>query len=114
VSWQDDYRAAMQNAVLHNGSFVRQDGGQRSQYFGGWADYENDVWLMRHVRSGTCELTLGSIRETQWTEFMGTFYEGDETQHGVEVDVSCACGYVTNRTVRWESTLGGALRELLK
>lgn len=95
---QAQYDAALTVVTLKNGLVVRD---HPSIYM--WTDYP----LTEHVQSTGCALTAtGTAKETIWDEFQGTFYDGDTSVHGLQVSgVSCACGQVVDRAMRWEATV---------
>lgn len=103
--WVAGYRAAMTQFVLKHGTLV--DPTANSYY--GWIAEDYD-----HPR--TCVLTLaegGTFHENTVTEFQSTF-EGNRESAVVDAfPVSCACGAITNRTVRYEGTVGHLLTNLL-
>ena len=102
---QKQYDAAMMAAAIKHGTMV-----SRNPSFYGWSarpwsgDDASDCKHMEH-----CQFVPGStsaVEEDDWNEFMGTFYEGDTTKHGVIVKgVSCACGEIKDRSVRWQADM---------
>jgi hypothetical protein len=109
-----EYEKILTAAIIKNGQLVRTNGG----YYG-WGDYEGDYGgdfrSPRH--STTCGIAkTGRVEEdAYWYEFMGTFYEGDNTKHGMEVHgVSCNCGRITDRVFRWSESPGEAIRIVLE
>jgi hypothetical protein len=51
--------------------------------------------------------TWGKAKETTFTQFEGTFAEGTRYRTAIDVqDVSCHCGQVAGREVRWEPSDG--------
>lgn len=110
---REEYNRILTAAIIKNGSLVRTDA---SQY--GWSDYGdygNDFTKPRH--STTCGIakTGRVVEDADWYEFMGTFYEGDNTVHGMEVHgVSCNCGRITDRVFRWSESPGEAIRIVLE
>lgn len=96
---QAEYDRLLARVVLKQGELVRKD---ESQY--GWHDY-NDGWV-RDSHHRTCEVTCKRVQEVTWYEFQGTFYEGDESVHGVSAfGVTCACGKLKDREVRWSAAM---------
>lgn len=113
-SVQAEYTAIITRAIIKHGSLVRSD----SSLFG-WVsdeDYgkgERYTWPVGPRHSITCGIAkTGRVDEhAYWYEFMGTFYEGDNTVHGMEVHgVTCNCGRITDRTFRWKESVGEAIR----
>jgi hypothetical protein len=105
---QAEYNRAMAAATVKHGSIVRTNG-----TFYGWSDYDAAMhvagWSYTDKSVKPCPLVVpehGTVREDEWSQFEGTFYDGDTTHHGVTVTgVSCSCGQLTDRTVRWEANM---------
>lgn len=109
-----EYERILTAAIIKNGMPVSRDGG----YYG-WGDYEieypNDYEGGRHSVACGIAKTGRVDEDAYWQEFMGTFYEGDETKHGMEVSgVSCNCGRITDRVYRWSESPGEAIRIVLE
>jgi hypothetical protein len=61
-----------------------------------------------------CPITsVTDIREEGWNEFVSTF-EGGREKYGLAATVSCACGRIKDRELRWDSNLGDAMMKLLR
>lgn len=123
-----EYEAIVTELVLQRGRVVMND---PTEY--GWADATLDVWKRDEGPGGErlydgpfshftqCDaFAIGHlVEDVRWAHFVGTFNPGGPTEprHGVEVhDVSCMCGRVKLRTVRWEGSihdLAGAVFERL-
>ena len=108
-----EYERILTAAILKHGSLVRKDA---SQY--GWLDgleYGEGWKNPRHsVQCGIAK-TGRIVEDAYWYEFMGTFYEGDNTVHGMEVHgVTCNCGKITDRVFRWSESPGEAIRIVLE
>lgn len=92
-----EYEAALGCAAVTHGSVLKNEG--RSQFS-----------LYDYAATGhpaTCETSVTSVEEDVWHEFAGTFATTNDTRrHGVVASgVTCACGLLTNRTVRWEASV---------
>lgn len=87
------YHDAMRRAVLRHGALIAT-----GVTFYGWIA---DDWKHKHE----CELTTTAIpQEDEWFEFDGTFAPS-RIGRGVTVsEVSCRCGKLVNRRVRWEAS----------
>lgn len=88
-----EYDAALRAAVLQHGTLVDV----RPDVYGWVApDYDH---------KSTCEVTSSQApREVEWSQFADTFAPNLD-KHGVSVfGVSCACGALVNREVRWEAS----------
>lgn len=98
---QAEYDAALLAATLKHGTPLGGGGW-------GWQDFDALRHLGRMIDpTADCWLVatadLKAI-EDEWTEPKGTFDESDRTRHGVIVyRVSCACGLLTNRDIRWDA-----------
>lgn len=91
-----EYETILKRIVLKYGSVV-----DRAADIFGWQDYG----LTTHARK--CMITAqGEIHEDVWNEFMGTFYEGDTSVHGMLVTaVDCTCGQIKHRKMRWSASV---------
>lgn len=98
------YHDLLRRVALKNGDIVRTD---PSIY--GWLDYS----ATKHVRSCTLS-SIATPEEIVFQEFAGTFATSDYTRHAIEVnDVSCECGTIRDRALRWETTVADALKIVL-
>jgi hypothetical protein len=101
---EKEYRAALARVVAAKGFVVKE---HPSFYW--WIDYEASEHLGLRDSGAGCMVIVPVTargREDEWEEFEGTFYEGDTTHHGATVDgISCACGLLTNRSLRWEASV---------
>lgn len=92
-----EYERVLIAVVLRHGSVVDRGPGS----YHGWQDYDRTT----HLRECTTA-THGAVAEATWHEFKGTFDEGDDSVHGVQVThVTCACGQLSNVTVRWSARM---------
>lgn len=103
--WKDEYRRALLAfAVKHGVVMVKTD--QRD-----W-----DIWPAARAEQEDVRLhllaedapTVHEMKESTWNEGSDTFNEGTEA-HGLDLIVSCACGEVDHRRVRYEGTVGEIL-----
>lgn len=87
-----EYDAALRAATLKNGTLVDR----HPSVYG----YMAEDWEHKNA----CEVTSSEApREVEWSQFTDTFAP-NENKHGVSVSgVSCACGALVNREVRWEA-----------
>lgn len=100
-----EYERITSAVVLRSGSVVDTS---RSGWFG-WADYR----VTQHLR--VCGVkSHGALEEdATWHEFRGTFFDGDTSEHGLEVrDVCCRCEAIVGRTVRWQASVSDVAREV--
>lgn len=106
---EQEYKRHLIAAVLRHGEMVSPTASYLS-----WRDHDEHIPGRRsHPRD--CPLTATDVRETSWQEFMGTFYEGDDTVHGVEaIGVSCACGRLKDRRVRWTAHPGDVAKAVFE
>lgn len=111
--WREGYQRAMLVLMARRGAAVEEDRGRRS--YGGWEDYDATELMRDHMRGCEPQLTASStLCESQWEEFDGTFAEPPWSQrHGVDVYLSCTCGYVRDMRVRLASTVGQIMVWLL-
>lgn len=93
-----EYEAVLAAIVLERGALVGV--GKEDSNFS-WEDYSNyDLTYQPHWHS--CKVTHGAASESRWTEFDGTFADPPyASHHGIDLSgVTCACGMLTNRTLR--------------
>ena len=102
-----ELRALIVSKILTAGSVVSLT----PHYYTGWEDYEDTYHL---EECGAEVATDTKLEENYVHEFMGTFYEGDTSVAVVELNgVSCKCGQVDNRTIRWKGSIGEFMFTLL-
>ena len=95
-----ELRALIVSKLMANGDVVSLD----PTYYGGWESYGDTVHLQECGGTANPETKL---EETYVREFMGTFYEGDTSVAVVELKgVSCNCGKLADRTIRWKGNVG--------
>lgn len=94
-SIRTEYNNALRTAILQHGELICID---PSIYM------RRDYSTHEHLRA--CVLTcVDTPKSDEWDEFAGTFFEDDTRHYGVMVSgVSCECGTIRNRGVRWEET----------
>jgi hypothetical protein len=98
---EDEYRKIMIDLVLQHGTLVDPF----ANLFG-WVDADYD-----HVRD--CPTTALAVEEDSWSEFAGTFAPDDNLIHGITaVGVTCVCGRLTNRRVRWAGRMQDIARAM--
>lgn len=111
MSWQDGYRKAVLDAIAQHGRPLDPN----ASYYG-WSDYKavrewyGSSWGDStagpdHTAHGLDYDACGDVVEDSWAEFMGTFYEGDTTQHGMRAEIVCKCG-AFRHVFRWEGNAG--------
>jgi hypothetical protein len=94
---QREYDDALRKITLQHGTPLRVN---PSFYV------QNDYRLVGHA--ATCGIvTASKPKEDVWHEFAGTFASTDAgKRHGIVVtDVSCNCGQLVQRTIRWEASI---------
>ena len=102
---QREYDRTVTALVVERGDIIGGNGF-------GWQDFD----ALRHIgRLGlypgqtACTLIVpegAQPREDEWTQYEGTYGGNDTPHHGITVQgVSCACGQLTGRAVRWEAGL---------
>lgn len=90
-----EYEGALARVVIRCGNVVKSC---HSIY--GWSDYDATMHLRR------CGVTSHGVPvETEWYEFVGTFDDNAEV-HGVMLSsVTCTCGRLSRRSLRWAGTV---------
>lgn len=90
-----EYQNAIRQVVLKHGTPISLPGQGRW----GWQDFEagNHLWQC----GGRSDR---EVAEDDWYEFVSMGGPGDGHTHGVSLPgVSCNCGHLTDRTVRWQA-----------
>lgn len=89
-----EYDAALRAAVLRHGTLV-----DRRPDVYGWMDHN-------YAHAERCELTsTAAPEEVRWSEFQDTFSPNRERTGTSVSGVSCACGELVDREVRWEASV---------
>lgn len=110
MSWKDEYQRAAARFVLRHGT-PRDMRDDHYLVYGWMADDWREV--REHIESHDPNaITLGDFKDVEWFEFENTFTDSKE-RHGVEITVTCACGKITDRVVRYEGSLGEILMGIL-
>ena len=106
ADWREEYKKALRRTVIRRGTLIDQHAS-----FYGWRDWDD-----RHFGSQRdCHVeAVGDPVEQTWDEFMGTFYEGDTTKHGVEIEISCTCGQMRGRHMRLDATVSDVIKWTLE
>jgi hypothetical protein len=59
----------------------------------GWKDYNMEKHFNPRDGSEACKIvSVTSVKEDEWIEFVDTYYEGDTTHYGLQGEAECACG----------------------
>lgn len=111
MSWKDEYKRAAGLFVLKHGSWRSMRDDHYLVY--GWLadDWER---MARHLETHALdEITLSDFTDVEWSEFESTFTDNSE-HHGVEITVTCSCGQIRDRVIRYEGSLGEILQGILQ
>ncbi len=106
-AWVERFREVVAQTIIQHGRVVSADAS-----FYGWTDFE----ATEHLRSygGSCPVVgHGTPSEDSWDEFQGTFYEGDTTQHGMQMTVTCECGQITDQILRYEGNVSEMISSII-
>jgi hypothetical protein len=111
VSWKDEYKRALTKFVIERGTIVRNDGDDG--YYGIIAhDWDK---VRNHLKTCRVDYTkTGEIYDVSWTEFAGTFASSDYDKVGSEVEVTCKCGVINGRKIRYEGGFAEMIKEITK
>jgi hypothetical protein len=110
MSWKQEYLAAAGRFVSKHGT-PRDMRDEMYLVYGWMADDWREV--REHLGShAPGEVTTSAFKDVEWSEFENTFTDNSE-HHGVEITVTCACGEITDRVIRYEGTLGEILLGIL-
>lgn len=113
----DDWKTSYKRAVLT--AFARQADVRldRDNYYASGSGFNHGATgkVRQHLKTCTIDPVLTKMpTDSEWDEFMGTFYEGDTTKHGMDATVTCRCGYVRKTRMRLEGTFSNLLRAVLE
>lgn len=109
--WKVGYRKALMEALIRDGGVVSST----PSHYSTWQDYARSGEIFEHMKSCTVDLDRSTeLKDSEWQEFMGTFYEGDETVHGVDAYVSCSCGEYYQIPMRMTGTFGELVKRVLE
>lgn len=112
-SWKKGFRKAVISTIVEKGTPVDTNRNNRSLFYG-WMSYD---WgrITGHLHECGIDVDkCGDPDDTEWFEFMGTFYEGDHIQRGIEVTITCSCGEITEQPYRMTSGFAELLRDILR
>ena len=94
--WQVEFKRAMINAIVENGSPV--DPTPRPY---GWVDYKNYAARRNAIDEFGIDYDKTELPEdASWYEFQGTFWEGDHVAYGAEANIVL----MDSSTSRWRYT----------
>lgn len=111
----EDWKVGYKQAVLK--AFVWQAGAitDGSYYASGRMNYERTYELREHLT--TCTFDPEKMKlpvDSSWSEFMGTYFEGDTTRHGLDGYLTCQCGKYEDEHIRLQGTFGDLLQAILR
>lgn len=99
-SWKSGYRKALYNYVLRNGTgnYIIEEREQES-----------------HLRSCAVDYTKSQLEESSWDRYWDdSLYDGDTVlEHGVDAEITCACGEVEGLRLRVRASIGQILLDIL-
>jgi hypothetical protein len=103
---QKVYDDALRTAVLRHGALVSRD----TRY--GWISSD---W--NHKRD--CEMVSAQkVDESEWYDYAGSFADGEQShiaRRGFDLKgVNCACGYIKDRTIRWDASPSEAIEAVFE
>jgi hypothetical protein len=104
--WRKGFHRALLDAVVRNGSPLDT----KPDWFG-WI-HPGYVALVKKVHDvGVDYDATPDPQEANWSEFMGTFYEGDTRVYGLEVDLVLKDGSTVR--YRYKGTLGELIHQVV-
>jgi hypothetical protein len=103
-TWKIGFTRALIDAIVREGGVVRKDGGS---FYGGWQDYEVTPDVRAEIERVGIDYAKTTWTESEWHEFMGTFYEGDTRCVGIDAEVSLKSSRKGGRgyTFRWQGSV---------
>lgn len=110
MSWKEEYKKALADFVVRNGSWVRSDAEPYRSYGGYMARDGNE--LRAHMIE--CSVVSADVDDSQWEEFAGTFAEPQwQDRVGMDATITCACGRVQGRVLRYAGTFSEIVQGVL-
>jgi hypothetical protein len=104
MTWKDEYVKAMTAFMLRHGevmgTYVRDEHSESMR------DHVNDVKIRKHLSHDNA--TVHEMKESRWEQGGDTFTEGTD-MNGIDLIVSCDCGEVDHRRIRYEGSVGEIL-----
>lgn len=113
----EDWKVGYKRAVLSAFAKSAVAKSENEEYYSslGGIDYELDPKVHDHLQVCEIDLELTELPDdSQWETFHGTFYEGDETEYGMDTTITCKCGQVKGVGMRMSGTFGEFLRSVLE
>lgn len=104
--WREEFKRELVDVLLEQGMPLRSD----ANYYS-WVDYD---WkkIIRRIRKVGVDYERTTYEESEWDEFMGTFYEGDERKQGIDVHVVLLDG--SRVEYRWSGHPGQLIIALVR
>lgn len=105
--WVERFREALARTIIQHGRVIAKDAN-----FYGWADFP----ATEHLRDygDNCPIVKHEVpTEDTWDEFEGTFHEGDTTRHGMQMKITCECGQIKGRYLRYEGNVGEMISDII-
>lgn len=103
--WKTGFKKALIDVLVHNGQLLRPSESDRTY---SWADYSKEGQArQKHVRTHDIDYERTTWEESEWHEFMGTFYEADTRVKGIDLRVVMKTG--EEYDWRWQ----GSVAELI-
>jgi hypothetical protein len=96
--WQAEFQRRIVTYLVKNGSPVSQ---VPTGTYGGYLDWN---WREINAHVSKCELIFSECKwkDSEWSDFAGTFAESQWSDRtGIDVIVTCQCGYLTDRAFRY-------------
>lgn len=111
--WKREYKKALLAAFV-KAADVRSE--KRSYYStGGGFDYQMTGDVHQHFEQCNVDTYLTAMPDdSEWSEFMGTFYEGDNTAYGMDAEITCTCGIYKQIDMRYTGTFSDLLQAILR
>lgn len=104
MTWKNEYVKAMTSFMLRHGevmgSYVRDEHSESMR------DHVMDMKIREHLSYDG--VTVHEMKESAWFQGGDTFTEGIDMT-GIDLIVSCDCGEVDHRRIRYEGPVGEIL-----
>lgn len=115
TDWREGFKRALIDVVATHGYPVRDN-----ESFYGWEEYPvgwdretgQGIWPKKdHIALVGIDYSACTYHESEWHEFMGTFYEGDTRVYGVDAWIVCLDGQRFHW--RWKGTASELIQSVL-
>lgn len=105
--WRVGFKQALVDAIVQGGYPIRD----RDTVYG-WEDFEGRKGKLRQIQEEGIDYVATTYDDSDWHEFMGTFYTGDTTVHGIDAEIVTSDG--SRFRWRYKATMGELIQAVLR